>query len=46
MDKDQLMQIKNLAENQLENLSEDEQGATYYLKDIVEAAEALLYSGY
>lgn len=46
MDKEQIMQIKNIAENQLENLSDDDKGAAYYLKEIVESAETLLYSGY
>lgn len=46
MDKEQIMQIKNIADHQLENLSDDDRGAEYYLKEIIESAENLLYSGY
>lgn len=46
MNKEDIMKIKIIAENQLENLSDDDQGAAYYLKEIIESAENLLYSGY
>lgn len=46
MDKLEIERIKIIAQNQLENLSEDEQSAAYYLRDIVLNAEILLNDAY
>lgn len=46
MEKTIIEHIKILAEQELSNLTENEQGAKYYLMQIIEAAETLLNDGY
>ncbi|NSV14974.1 hypothetical protein HRH36_00035 [Enterococcus faecalis] len=46
MNKDQISQIKSIAEEQLENLTADDCGADWYLKQIIEFANVLLNDGY
>lgn len=46
MNKDQISQIKSIAEEQLENLTADDCGAGWYLKQIIESANVLLNDEY
>ncbi|MDT2011140.1 hypothetical protein [Carnobacterium divergens] len=44
--REQIKTILIIAQQQLNDLSEDEKEAKYYLNQIVESAEVLLNSGY
>jgi hypothetical protein len=46
MNKDQISQIKSIAEEQLENLTENDRGTAWYLKQIIESANVILADGY
>lgn len=46
MDKEKISEILNSVKEVIKELDEDNQGAMYYLNEIKESAEVLLFSGY